>query len=111
MQIWRLFFILDIDENLGIKSVIGLPPAEIERLEGEDKTNPNYVQFQWNSGGLTFENWQIAHFRILGNDKYAPYGTSVLEACRRIWRQLQFIRRCNDGLSCCSLPRTTSFLY
>ena len=85
------FLYLDIDENLGIKSVIGLPPAEIERLEGEDKTNPSYVQFQWNNGGLTFENWQVAHFRILGNDKFAPYGTSTLEPCRRIWRQLQLL--------------------
>ena len=86
-----LFLYLDIDENMGVQSVIGLPPNEIERLEGEDKTNPNYVQFQWNSGGLTFENWQIAQFRILGNDKYAPYGTSVLEPCRRIWRQLTLL--------------------
>jgi len=82
------FLYLDIDEKLGIKSVIGLPSAEVERLEGEDKTNPNYVQFQWNSAGMTLENWQVAHFRILGNDKYTPYGTSVLEAARRIWRQL-----------------------
>ena len=37
---------------------------------------------------MTFENWQIAHFRVLGNDKYTPYGTSVLDAGRRIWRQL-----------------------
>ena len=86
-----LFLYLDLDEDMGIKSVIGLPSVEIERLEGEDKTNPNYVQFQWNSGGLTFENWQIAHFRILGNDKYAPYGTSVLEGSRRIWRQLTLL--------------------
>jgi len=82
------FLYLDIDEAEGVKSVIGLPPQEVERLEGEDPTNPNYVQFQWNSGGLTFENWQMAHFRILGNDKYSPYGTSVLEPARRIWRQL-----------------------
>ncbi len=85
------FLYLDIDEGEGIKNAIGLPPTEIERLEGEDKTNPNYVQFQWNSGGLTFENWQIAHFRILGNDKYTPYGTSALEPARRIWRQLTLL--------------------
>jgi hypothetical protein len=85
------FLYLDIDEEDGVKSIIGLPPQEVERLEGEDPTNPNYVQFQWNSGGLTFENWQIAHFRILGNDKYSPYGTSVLEPARRIWRQLTLL--------------------
>jgi hypothetical protein len=85
------FLYLDIDEHMGIRNCIGLPPQEIERLEGEDPTNPNYVQFQWNSGGLTFENWQIAHFRVLGNDKYAPYGTSALEPARRIWRQLTLL--------------------
>jgi len=82
------FLYLDIDEKYGVQSVIALPPQEVERLEGQDSTNPNYVQYQWNSAGLTFENWQVAHFRILGNDKYAPYGTSILEASRRIWRQL-----------------------
>jgi len=82
------FLYLDIDPELGVKQVIGLPTNEIERLEGEDKTNPNYIQFQWNSGGVTFENWQMGHFRILGNDKFAPYGTSILDGARRIWRQL-----------------------
>ncbi|QDP63338.1 MAG: putative portal protein [Prokaryotic dsDNA virus sp.] len=82
---------LDIDETTGIKNVISLPIDEVERLEGEDKTNPNYIQYQWNSGGLTFENWQVAHFRVLGNDKYAPYGTSILEPARRIWRQLTLL--------------------
>jgi len=85
------FLYLDIDERLGIKSAIGLPANQIERMEGKDPTNPNYVQFQWNSGGLTFENWQVAHFRILGNDKYSPYGTSVLDPARRIWRQLTLL--------------------
>ncbi len=79
---------LDIDDEIGIKSTIALPLQEVERLEGLDATNPNYVQYQWNSAGMTFENWQVAHFRILGNDKYSPYGTSVLEPARRIWRQL-----------------------
>ena len=85
------FLYLDIDDKLGITSVIGLPTREVERLEGEDKNNPNYVQFQWNSAGLTFENWQIGHFRVLGQDKYNPYGTSVLEPARRIWRQLTLL--------------------
>ncbi len=82
------FLYLDIDEKLGITSVIGMPNNEVERLEGQDASNPNYVQYQWNGAGMTFENWQVAHFRILGNDKYSPYGTSVLDPARRIWRQL-----------------------
>ena len=86
-----LFLYLDIEQDEGIKNVIGLPSNEIERLEGEDKNNPNYIQYQWNTGGLTLENWQVGHFRILGNDKFAPYGTSVLEPSRRIWRQLTLL--------------------
>jgi hypothetical protein len=82
------FLYLDIDEKYGVKSVIALPPQEIERMEGKDSTNPNYVQYQWNSAGMTFENWQMCHFRVLGNDKYMPYGSSILEPARRIWRQL-----------------------
>jgi len=85
------FLYLDIDEIRGVQSVIGLPSQEVERLEGEDKSNPNYIQYQWNSAGLTFENWQVGHFRILGNDKYNPYGTSILEPSRRIWRQLTLL--------------------
>ena len=82
------FLYLDVDETIGVKSVIGLPSSEVDRLEGQDPTNPNYVQYQWNGAGMTFEDWQVAHFRILGNDKYSPYGTSILDPSRRIWRQL-----------------------
>jgi hypothetical protein len=85
------FGYLDIDEEIGIKALIGLPVSEIERMEGTDQSNPNYVQYQWNTGGLTLENWQMAHFRVLGNDKYVPYGTSVLDPGRRIWRQLTLL--------------------
>ena len=85
------FLYMDIDDKLGITSLIGMPNNEVERLEGQDQTNPNYVQYQWNGAGMTFENWQVAHFRILGNDRYSPYGTSVLDPARRIWRQLTLL--------------------
>ena len=85
------FMYLDVDEKLGVTSVIGMPNNEVERLEGQDPTNPNYIQYQWNGAGMTFENWQVAHFRILGNDQHAPYGTSVLDPARRIWRQLTLL--------------------
>jgi len=86
-----MFLYVDIQEEYGVKNVIALPYDQVERIEGEDPTNPNYVQYQWNSAGMTFESWQVAHFRILGNDKYAPYGTSALEPARRIFRQLTLL--------------------
>jgi hypothetical protein len=82
------FLYLDFDEKEGITSTIGMPSHEVERLEGEDKTNPNYIQYQWNTAGMTLRTGRSDTFRILGNDKYSPYGTSVLDAARRIWRQL-----------------------
>ena len=86
------YLYLDIDEKLGITNAIPLPVRDVERIEGTDPTNPNYIQYFWQGAegneGVTFENWQISHFRLLGNDKYVPYGTSVLEPARRIWRQL-----------------------
>jgi len=89
------YLYLDIDDSLGITNVIPLPVREIERIEGTDPTNPNYIQYFWQSAegkkGVTFENWQVSHFRVLGNDKYVPYGTSVLEPSRRIWRQLTLL--------------------
>jgi hypothetical protein len=89
------YLYLDIDEKLGITNAIPLPVREIERIEGADPTNPNYIQFFWQNAegnkGVTFENWQVSHFRIVGHDKYVPYGTSVLEPSRRIWRQLTLL--------------------
>ena len=85
------YLYLDIDDDLGVTNVVPLPVREIERVEGKDETNPNYIQYYWagaDDPGVTFENWQVAHFRVLGNDKYVPYGTSILEPARRIWRQL-----------------------
>ena len=79
---------IDTDIDLGVTGLIQLPNREVERMEGEDDTNSNYVQYQWNGGGLTLESWQVLHFRNLASDKHAPYGTSVLDGVRQIWRQL-----------------------
>jgi len=37
---------------------------------------------------MEFQSWEIAHFRVLGDDRKLPYGTSMLEKARRIWKQL-----------------------
>ena len=89
------YLYLDIDDKMGITNAIPLPVRELERIEGADPTNPNYIQFFWQNAegnkGVTFENWQVSHFRVVGHDKYVPYGTSVLEPSRRIWRQLTLL--------------------
>jgi hypothetical protein len=50
------------------------------------------VRYRWiTQGNRVLENWQVTHFRLLGNDAFLPYGSSVLEGARRIWRQLILI--------------------
>lgn len=85
------FLWMDIEPDVGIKGTQVLPVYEIQRLEGQDPSNPNYIQFQWNAEGLTFENVEIAHFRILGDDKYYPYGTSVLDSATKIAKQFNLM--------------------
>ena len=46
------------------------------------------VEFKWKEKDMKFNSWEIAHFRLLGDDRRLPYGTSMLEKARRIWKQL-----------------------
>jgi intein/homing endonuclease len=84
------FFILnDVSPKFGVINAHPIPVNEIEREEGFDPNNPFAVRFRWvTEGNQVLENWQVTHFRLLGNDTFLPYGASVLEPARRIWRQL-----------------------
>jgi hypothetical protein len=83
---------VDANEENGILNLIPIPINEVEREEGYDPKDPMAVRFRWLTKGNTIlENWQVIHFRLLGNDAYLPYGSSVLEPARRIWRQLILI--------------------
>lgn len=83
------FLFNDVHPNYGIINGYPIPISEMEREEGYDPKDPMAVRFRWiTRGNQILENWQISHFRILGNDAFLPYGSSVLESARRIWRQL-----------------------
>ncbi len=85
------FLYLHLDPQLGVQYHVDLPAEEMLRIEGLDESNPNYVRFKWEARGLTFENFQVAHFRIAANERNFPYGVSVLENSRRIFRQLELL--------------------
>ena len=89
------FLYLDIESDEGIKNAIGLPPTEIERLEGEDKINPNYIQYQWNAAGLTLE---ICAIWYIDPRRRPPYLAPVDAPGRR-----------GHGLPHCTVSRTTRF--
>ncbi len=87
-----LALFVDANEENGILNLIQIPINEIEREESFDEKDPMAVRFRWQTKGNTIlQNWQVVHFRLLGNDAYLPYGCSVLEPARRIWRQLILI--------------------
>jgi hypothetical protein len=91
------FVYLKLDSEKGVKGCLQLPNIEIERVEkgmkgksqidnktGEQKA----LRFNWKNKELEFNTWEIAHCRLLGDDRKLPYGTSMLEKARRIWKQL-----------------------
>ena len=86
------FLFNDVSPEFGIIGAYPIPISEIEREEGYDPEDPTAVRFRWmTQGNQILENWQVSHFRLLGNDSFLPYGSSVLESARRIWRQLILI--------------------
>ena len=86
------FLFNDVDPEYGIINAYPISITEIEREEGFDANDPSAVRFRWiTQGNQALDNWQVSHFRLLGNDAFLPYGSSVLESARRIWRQLILI--------------------
>ena len=82
------FNLLDIVNKEGVLGAIAMPVGEVEREEGYNN-DPNSLRFKWlTQGNTVFENYQISHLRILGDDRFLPYGRSVLDSSRKVWKQL-----------------------
>ena len=80
---------LDIQEGIGVVNVVPMSAYEIIREEGMDLENPYHVQFKQIGGGdITYENYEIAHFRLLSDSNFLPYGKSIMEPARKVWKQL-----------------------
>ena len=95
------FLKLEIDEKYGITNVVPMPVYDVSRIEGLDPENPEYVKFlvesttnqsrykQENSATKEeLENYEVAHFRLLSDSNYLPYGKSQIEGSRKIYKQL-----------------------
>ena len=94
------FVYLKLDPEKGIVGCQQLPTIEIERHEvgasgkisvdvkNEVDKDKKALHFTWKNKNMEFQSWEIAHFRLLGDDRKLPYGTSMLEKARRIWKQL-----------------------
>jgi hypothetical protein len=102
---------LEISEKFGVYNVIPFSSYTMIRIEGENPQNPSEVKFKYDptfsstqsplghfqlmNGGnnqeMTFENYEIAHFRLLSDYNYLPYGRSYLEPARKIYKQLSLL--------------------
>ena len=84
------FLKLDIAEGYGIVNVIPLSSYEMTREEGEDPKDPYKVTFKQDGGTGQFEyqNFEVAHFRLLSDANFLPYGKSMVEPARKTWKQL-----------------------
>jgi hypothetical protein len=93
---------LDITEKYGITGVHPMSTYEMVRIDGEDPANPELVKFVHDPsmagasqyGGAVnreqdeYDNYEIAHFRLLSDANFIPYGKSMIEGARKNWKQL-----------------------
>ena len=94
---------MEVAEKFGIYNVTPLSVYDMVREEGMDPSNPSYVCFRIDpmviaAGGLStrvkdrdgkikFENYEVAHFRLLTDANYLPYGRSFIEPARKTYKQ------------------------
>ena len=98
------FLKLEIAEKFGVYNVLPYTVYHIARKEGLDPENPSKVIFELNPDGIgassdtsylpnqkssaiTLENYEMAHFRLISDTHYLPYGRSYLEPARKIFKQ------------------------
>ena len=101
------FLKLEIAEKFGVYNVIPYTAYHIQRRENFDMENPAKVQFLYSPDGyytggsgyyatpntkptenqIVFDNYEMAHFRLLTDVNYLPYGRSYLEPGRRLFKQ------------------------
>ena len=100
------FLKLEIAEKFGVYNVIPYTAFHIERLEGQDKENPAEIKYRFDPAGVAasdygyynapnqdsgrgifFDNYEMAHFRLLTDVNFLPYGRSYIEPARKLFKQ------------------------
>jgi hypothetical protein len=89
------FMRLYISPEYGIYQIEPISAYNVERIENTDPLNKNYVKFQIRptdtSQVQTLEFFECAHFRLLSDSNFLPYGKSMVEGGRRVWKQLSLM--------------------
>jgi len=101
------FLKLEVAEKFGVYNVLPYTVYHMIREEGTDPENPAAVNFRLDPDGLAssqhpnylpkrrdeskiveFDNYEVAHFRLISDTNYLPYGRSYLEPARKIFKQV-----------------------
>jgi hypothetical protein len=87
------FLQLDILDKHGIINVTPLSSYDVIRMEHHDPSHPQLVQFVLTGNTNTpskdaLEDYEVAHFRLLSDSNFAPYGKSMIEGARKIFKML-----------------------
>ncbi len=89
------FLYLDIREEIGITNVVPFHPVAIRRTEQFSPDNVAEVLFELDSNVSpllpnrnTFAAYEFAHFRLLTDTNFLPYGKSIIETCRKDFKML-----------------------
>jgi len=103
------FLKLEVAEKFGVYNVLPYTVYNVSRHEGHDQENPNKVEFVIDPDGLashqdpnringrkeqnviTLDNYEVAHFRLISDTHYLPYGRSYLEPARKVYKQLNLM--------------------
>tara|TARA_B100000927_G_scaffold7388_1_gene5864 strand:- start:1800 stop:3686 length:1887 start_codon:yes stop_codon:yes gene_type:complete len=102
------FLKLEIAEKFGVYNVIPYTAYHIERIEGQNPDNPSEIKYRWNpegfagssygyyslpnqvegdNAGITYDNYEMAHFRMVSDVNYLPYGRAYIEPARKLFKQ------------------------
>ena len=94
-----MFLKLDVTEKIGVTNAI--PLSVYGMFRSEDPNNPEVVKFKYDPSlgyylygqqSREFENYEIAHFRLLTDSNFLPYGRSMLEPARTIWKEVTLLQ-------------------
>jgi hypothetical protein len=89
------FLRLYITPEYGVYMVEPISAYNVERIENADPYNKRYVKFQIRptdtAQAEVVENYEMAHFRLLSDSNFLPYGKAMIEGARRVWKQLSLM--------------------
>jgi hypothetical protein len=85
----RLYIDYESGDQMGVYNVDVLSPYHVDRVEGEDPSNPFEVKFQYDGpmGEAELGYWEVGHFSMR-DSAFAPYGRSCLEGARKTFKRL-----------------------